>query len=96
MTNASDENPDVERIAILGLLDQEGRNSVVLHLFPSAASRLLRAAEWAKAHPEVEHVEIVLHGEKPDALSLTMPRAPLLGIAADLVQADSKGGGVLQ
>lgn len=88
MTNASDENPDVERIAILGLLDQEGRNSVVLHLFPSA--------EWAKAHPEVEHVEIVLHGEKPDALSLTMPRAPLLGIAADLVQADSKGGGVLQ
>jgi hypothetical protein len=83
------------RVTVLGLgRDADGRNSVVLHLFPSAMSRVLVAAEWAKAHPEAEHVKVVLHGEQPEswpiALVLTMPRAALLALAADL------GHGVLR
>ena len=80
----SEENSELQRVTVLGMLDGDGQNSVVLHLFPSAMSRVMIAAEWAKAHPEAEHVEIVLHGEKPDALIMTLPRIHLLGMVADM------------
>jgi hypothetical protein len=35
--------------------------------------------------PEAEHIKIVLHGEKPDAVVMTMPRTALLVMAADMV-----------
>lgn len=75
---------EIQRVTVLGLLDGDGQSSVVLHLFPSAMSRVMVAVEWAKAHPEAEHVEVVLHGEKPDALIMTLPRIGLLGMVADL------------
>ncbi len=72
-------------VIVLGMRDGDGRTIAVLHLFPAAiASSIMSAAEWAKAHPEAEHVEIVLHGKKPDALIITLSRINLLGIAADL------------
>jgi len=78
------ENSEMTRIIFLGLLDDDGQNSVVLQLFPSAISRVMAAADWAKANPKEDRVEIVLHGEKPDALVMTMPRASLLSMVADL------------
>lgn len=78
-------NPQgIQRITVLGLLAGNGLNSVVLHLFPSAMTRVMIAVDWAKAHSEAEHVEVVLHGEKPDALIMTLPRVGLLGMVADL------------
>lgn len=79
-----DAQTEMPRVTVLGMLDGDGQNSVVLHLFPSAMSRVMVAAEWAKAHPEAEHVEIVLHGEKPDALIMTLPRINLLGMVSEL------------
>jgi carbamoylphosphate synthase large subunit len=78
------ENSEMMRIALLGLLDEDGQNSVILQLFPSAISRLMAAADWAKANPQEDSVEIVLHGEKPHALIMTMPRATLLSMVADM------------
>ncbi|MEY2341477.1 hypothetical protein AB4090_05120 [Acidithiobacillus sp. IBUN Pt1247-S3] len=86
-----EENQKAERVLVLGMLDEDGENSVVLNLFSSSLSRVVAAAEWAKAHPEVEHVEIVLHGEEPDVLTLIIPRASLLVIVADM---DPDGRGV--
>ena len=82
--NEKEPHEGIQRVTVLGLLDSDGQSSVVLHLFPSAMSRVMVAVEWAKAHPEVEHVEVVLHGEKPDALIMTLPRIGLLGMVADL------------
>ena len=80
-----DQEPqELQRVTVLGMLDGDGQNSVVLHLFPSAMSRVMVAAEWAKAHPEAKHVKIVLHGEKPDALTMTLPRINLLGMVSEL------------
>ena len=84
MAGDDKESQELKCVTVLGMLDGDGQNSVVLHLFPSAMSRVMVAAEWAKAHPEAEHVEIVLHGEKPDALTMTLPRINLLGMVADL------------
>ncbi len=90
MRNGDQKVPDDDkpqetlRVTVLGMLDKDGQNSVVLHLFPSAMSRVMIAAEWAKAHPEAGHVEIVLHGERPDALVMTLPRINLLGMVADM------------
>ena len=67
-----------------GMRDGDGRTIAVLHLFPAAIASIRSAAEWAKAHPEAEHVEIVLHGEKPDALIITLSRINLLGMVAGL------------
>jgi carbamoylphosphate synthase large subunit len=72
------------RIIVLGLVDDNGQNGVILQLFPSAISRVMAAVDWAKANPKEDHVEIVLHGEKPDALVMTMPRASLLSMVADM------------
>ncbi|MBU2765832.1 hypothetical protein HAP94_06395 [Acidithiobacillus ferrivorans] len=84
MAGDDHEPQELQRVTVLGMLDGDGQNSVVLHLFPSAITRVMVAAEWAKAHPEAEHIEIVLHGEKPDALVMTLPRIGLLGMAAEL------------
>ena len=80
----SEENSELQRVTVLGMMDGDGQNSVVLHLFPPAVARVMIAVDWAKAHPEAEHVEIVLHGEKPDALIMTLPRINLLGMVADM------------
>jgi carbamoylphosphate synthase large subunit len=85
----NDKEQDMQRVTVLGMLDGDGQNSVVLHLFPSAVARVMSAAEWAKAHPEAEHIEIVLHGERPDALIMTMPRTALLVMAADMVRQEN-------
>jgi len=78
------ENSEMVRIMVLGLVEGNGQNSVVLQLFPSAISRFMSAADWAKANPQEDSVEIVLYGEKPHALVMTMPRASLLSMVADL------------
>ena len=64
----------------------EGQPNVVLHMFPSSQARLMAAVEWAKAHPEADHVHIVLHGEPPDALVMTMSRTALLALVAGTAQ----------
>ncbi len=79
------------QLTVLSMLDGNGKNSVVLRLFPSAITQVMATAEWVKANPEAEHVEIVLHGvvphcERPDALIMTMPRTALLVMAADMVR----------
>ncbi|MHB1641931.1 MAG: hypothetical protein ACYCS8_04650 [Acidithiobacillus sp.] len=84
MAGDDHEPQELQRVAVLGMLDGDGQNSVILQLFPSAMARVIVAAEWAKAHPEAEHVEIVLHGEKPNALIMTLPRIGLLGMVADM------------
>ena len=84
MSDSENDPQEMHRVTVLGLLDSDGQSSVVLHLFPSAMSRMMIAVDWAKAHPEAEHVEIVLHGEKPDALIMTLPRVALLGMVSDL------------
>ena len=75
---------DGRTIIVLSMRDGDGRTIAVLHLFPAAIASIRSAAEWAKAHPEAEHVEIVLHGEKPDALIITLSRINLLGMVAGL------------
>ncbi len=86
MAGDGKEPQELQRVTVLGMLDGDGQNSVVLHLFPSAITRVMVAAEWAKVHPEAEHIDIVLHGEKPDALVMTMPRTALLVMAADMAR----------
>ena len=76
---------EMQRVLVVGLQDG-GQSSVVLHLFASAVARMLIAVEWAKAYPEAEHIEVVLHGKKPDALVMTLPRTALLALVADMAQ----------
>lgn len=83
-----EDDAENQRVIALGLMDSDGENSVVLHLFPSAMSRMIVAAEWAKANSEVEHVEVVLHGEPPNTMVITLPRSVLLGIVADLERSE--------
>ena len=73
-------DPDILAIALM----EKEESAVVMQLFPSAIARLMAGVEWAKSHPDASHVEIVLHGEKPNALVMTMPRAALLSLAADM------------
>lgn len=71
------------RVMVIGLVEG-GENSIVLQLFPSAISRLHLAVDWAKAHPDAEHVEVILHGEKPDALIMALSRTALFSLMSEL------------
>jgi hypothetical protein len=52
MAGDDQEPQELQRVTVLGMLDGDGQNNVVLHLFPSAISRVIVAVEWAKAHPK--------------------------------------------
>ena len=86
MEENQEDDQEMQRVAVIGLMGGEGQPNVVLHLFPSSQARLMAAVKWAKAHPEAEHVQIVLHGAPPDALVMTLPRTALLALVADMAQ----------
>lgn len=74
-----------ERNQILTLsLGMDNRIVVTMQLYPLAIANLVAAAEWAKQHPEVPFVDIILHGKPPRTLSISMDRTELLSIIADM------------
>ena len=64
--------------------DGESINAI-LAIFPSGQERILEAAQVAMSHPEQEHFPVVIHGEEPLTLKITLPRAALLSIASQIL-----------
>lgn len=79
--NDAEEKPN---IMLLGLGNGD-ENSVLMHLFPSAASQFFMASEWAKGHPKEEHVNVELHssGDGDMVLTLKIHRNVLLSMVAE-------------
>lgn len=69
---------------VIGLSQVGQPNSVVLQLFSSAVERVMQSVEWAKAHPEAARVEVILYGEGPATLMMSMERTAFLSLVADL------------
>ncbi len=87
----SEENPlaNSESNKILFLnLGIDGRIALMMQLHSPAIANLIAAAEWAKQHPEAPFVEVILHGEPPRTLSMSMDRTELLSIIADMDRAE--------
>ena len=57
---------------------------MVLMLFPSAFYRIIAGAQAAKEDPALEYVTVILHGEEPLTLKVTLPRAAIISIADGL------------
>lgn len=77
-----------ENRLLLFNLGVDGRIAVTMQLYPPAIANLIAAAEWAKQHPEVPFVEVILHGEPPRTLSMSIDRTELLSIIADMDRAE--------
>lgn len=71
-----------QRVLILGMGSGD-ESSVILHLFPKVVEQLMQASEWFKRNPSEKYVEIILHGEKPDALIWSVSRNTLLSITSE-------------
>ncbi len=59
--------------------------NAILAIFPSGQERILNAAQEALSHPDQEHFPVVIHGEEPLTLKITLPRAALLSIASQIL-----------
>lgn len=62
-----------------------------LTVLPSGQKRILDAAQEALSHPDQEHFSVVLHGEEPLTLKITLPRAALLSIASQIISPETTG-----
>ena len=72
----------------IGFGDGDDLN-LVLMLLPSAFHRLIAAAQEALKHPDLENISVILHGDEPLTLKITLPRTALLSMAEQLQSTDS-------